>query len=528
MNTIEPNPTSQVAISTYSTFSRRQKLCISWLASLSAMYSGLSSFIYYPAITAIAQSMSVSIEAINLSITSYQIVSGVAPSVLGDMADQVGRRPICLVAFLVYFAANLGLALQNDYAALIALRCLQSAGASSTIAIAYGFIADIAPPAERGSYVGILQGLYVLKIHTLLTERKTWLLIDENSTNSAPSIGPVLGGILTETLSWRWVFWFLSILSGCNLIILLLVVPETCRKLVGDGSGQTPHWMYRPLVNILGNVEQQEEVHDAASPRRQQRRRPRINMPNPLHCLKLLLDRASFLVIRIGGMQYTVYGYIATSLSTLVIRIHGLNYLQGGLTYLPLGVGVLDRDYRRTTTTATTKDHIPAIPNKNKSPIDLNLVGDFPIEQARLKSIFPLFGISCAATLGYGWSLHHQVHVHAHAQAHPDVPLAVPLLMTFLSGASQVSIFTICGTLLTDLNPNRSVTVQASYSLIRCLLSTGGIAAVEKLIDAVGAGWCFTVFALVLGVVCVPLAVVLRKWGPRWRIEAWRDRGASI
>ncbi|KAH0844848.1 Quinidine resistance protein 1 [Fonsecaea pedrosoi] len=500
------------------------------------MYSGLSSFIYYPAITAIARSMSVSIEAINLSITSYQIVSGVAPSVLGDMADQVGRRPICLVAFLVYFAANLGLALQNDYAALIALRCLQSAGASSTIAIAYGFIADIAPPVERGSYVGILQGLYVLKIHTLLTERKTRLLINENSTNSAPCIGPVLGGILTETLSWRWVFWFLSILSGCNLIILLLVVPETCRKLVSDGSGQTPHWMYRPLVNILRNVEQKEEVHDAASPRRQQRRRPRINMPNPLHCLKLLLDRASFLVILIGGMQYTVYGCIATSLSTLVIRTHGLNYLKGGLTYLPLGVGgilaalltgrVLDRDYRRTTT--TTKDHIPAIPNNDKFPIDLNLVGDFPIVQARLKSIFPLFGISCAATLDYGWSLHHQVHVHAHAQAHPDVPLAVPLLMTFLSGASQVSIFTICGTLLTDLNPNRSATVQASYSLIRCLLSAGGIAAVEKLIDAVAAGWGFTVFALVVGVVCVPLAVVLRKWGPRWRIEARRDRGASL
>ncbi|OAG39945.1 hypothetical protein AYO21_05818 [Fonsecaea monophora] len=405
MNTIEPNPTSQVAISTYSTFSRRQKLCISWLASLSAMYSGLSSFIYYPAITAIARSMSVSIEAINLSITSFQIVSGVAPSVLGDMADQVGRRPICLVAFLVYFAANLGLALQNDYAALIALRCLQSAGASSTIAIAYGFIADIAPPVERGSYVGILQGF----------------------TNSAPCIGPVLGGILTETLSWRWVFWFLSILSGCNLIILLLVVPET--------------WV-------------------------------------------------------------------------------------GGILAALLTGRVLDRDYRRTTT--TTKDHIPAIPNNDKSPIDLNLVGDFPIEQARLKSIFPLFGISCAATLGYGWSLHHQVHVHAHAQAHPDVPLAVPLLMTFLSGASQVSIFTICGTLLTDLNPNRSATVQASYSLIRCLLSAGGIAAVETLIDAVGAGWCFTVFALVVGVVCVPLAVALRKWGPRWRIEARRDRGASL
>ena len=158
----------------YTVHSRQQKACISWLASLSAMYSGLSSFIYYPAITALSRSLSVSVEKINLTITSYQVVSGIAPAVLGDLADEIGRRPVCLIAFILYFSANLGLALQNKYSALITLRCLQSAGASSqsfviewesrliqlgTIAIAYGFIADIAPPSERGSYVGILQGL---------------------------------------------------------------------------------------------------------------------------------------------------------------------------------------------------------------------------------------------------------------------------------------------------------------------------------------------------------------------------------
>ena len=115
----------------FSIFTSSQKLCIAWLASLSAMYSGLLSFIFYPAITALSKSLSVSVEKINLTITSYQIVSGIAPSVLGDLADQIGRRPVSIIAFILYFTANLGLALQNDYAALVALRCLQSAGASS-------------------------------------------------------------------------------------------------------------------------------------------------------------------------------------------------------------------------------------------------------------------------------------------------------------------------------------------------------------------------------------------------------------
>lgn len=115
----------------YSCFSQRQKTCISSIASFSAMFSGLSSFIYYPSITAISRSLHVSVELINLTITSYQVVSGIAPSIMGDLADQSGRRPVCLIAFSLYFSANLGLALQHSYTALVVLRCLQSAGASS-------------------------------------------------------------------------------------------------------------------------------------------------------------------------------------------------------------------------------------------------------------------------------------------------------------------------------------------------------------------------------------------------------------
>ena len=49
----------------------------------------------------------------------------------GDLADQSGRRPVWLIAFILYFSANVGLALQNSYSALVVLRCVQSAGASS-------------------------------------------------------------------------------------------------------------------------------------------------------------------------------------------------------------------------------------------------------------------------------------------------------------------------------------------------------------------------------------------------------------
>jgi MFS family permease len=94
------------------------------------MFSPLSSFIYYPAITPIAFSLHVSIELINLTITSYLVISGIAPALLGDMADTLGRRPVYIGILSIYVGANVGLALQSSYAALMVLRMVQSFGAS--------------------------------------------------------------------------------------------------------------------------------------------------------------------------------------------------------------------------------------------------------------------------------------------------------------------------------------------------------------------------------------------------------------
>ena len=118
----------------YSIFSKTQKRYIVVIVALAGLFSPLSSFIYYPATKALADSLHTSIEAINLSITSYMIVSGVFPSILGDAADQIGRRPVYIFAFVVYIAANAGLALQDSYSALLILRMVQSVGSSGKFA----------------------------------------------------------------------------------------------------------------------------------------------------------------------------------------------------------------------------------------------------------------------------------------------------------------------------------------------------------------------------------------------------------
>ena len=131
----EPSPQITDTEIVYSTFSKTSKRWIAIAASFSAMFSGLSSFIYYPAVTPIAEDLHTSIELVNLTITSYLIVSGLAPSIIGDLADRTGRRPLYTATFAIYFAANVGLALQDSYPALFTLRMLQSAGSSGQLPI---------------------------------------------------------------------------------------------------------------------------------------------------------------------------------------------------------------------------------------------------------------------------------------------------------------------------------------------------------------------------------------------------------
>ena len=121
----------------YSAFSKRSKRWIALAACFAAIFSGLSSFIYFPAISPIATSLHVSVELVNLTVTSYLIVSGIIPSIVGDLADRIGRRPLYLATFAIYLGANIGLALQDSYAALFVLRMIQSAGSSGTLLIEF-------------------------------------------------------------------------------------------------------------------------------------------------------------------------------------------------------------------------------------------------------------------------------------------------------------------------------------------------------------------------------------------------------
>lgn len=117
----------------YTEFSKAERRVIVALIALAAWFSTLSSFIYYPAISSIAEDLGSTIGLVNLTVTSYLVVSAVAPAIVGDAADTMGRRPLYAITLTLYVAANIGIASQRSFVALLLLRMLQSAGISGTI-----------------------------------------------------------------------------------------------------------------------------------------------------------------------------------------------------------------------------------------------------------------------------------------------------------------------------------------------------------------------------------------------------------
>ena len=152
---VEARDSESASAPPYSVFTKNEKRYIVFMVALAGFFSPLSANIYFPALPQLSSAMHVSTELINLTITSYMIFQGLSPAVFGDLSDAFGRRPAYVIAFTIYLAANIGLATQNSYAALLVLRCLQSTGSSVTIALGNGVVADIATSAERGGYMGL-------------------------------------------------------------------------------------------------------------------------------------------------------------------------------------------------------------------------------------------------------------------------------------------------------------------------------------------------------------------------------------
>ena len=481
--------------SPHSVFSKRKKRFIVFMVACAGFFSPLSANIYFPALNTLAKEYHTTSSVMNLTLTSYMIFQGLAPTIFGDLADMAGRRPAYIIGFVIYIGACVGIATQHTYAGLFVLRCMQSSGSSGTIALGSGVAADIATAAERGSYMG-------------------WVT---TGPMIAPSLAPVLGGLLAQYLGWRAIFWFLTICAGVFLIPFAITFPETSRNVVGNGSIPPQGWNMSLLnyletrkisrnKNVLTRTTSHESNRLAQQSMAHQRQ---LRFPNPLNTLKLVREKDVGMLLLYNSLVYTAFYDVITSIPYLFQQTYSFDDLQIGLCFIPFGVGcflapilngrLVDWNFRR-----VAKQMGVAVDRKRGNDLK-----DFPIEKTRLQVAYPLLYTGIAALLCYGWVM--QI----------ETSLAAPLVLQFIMGLTLTGAYQCMNVLLVDLYPLSPSTATASNNLVRCLIGAAGTAVIIQMIEGMGRGWCFTFIAAVIFLTS-PMMWALTRWGPGWREERRR------
>ena len=117
----------------------------------------------------------------------------------GKISDIFGRKPMLLFANVIFMVGSLVAALSNSIGMLIAARAIQGIGGGGLIILVNIVIADLFSLRRRGAFYGVIGGVWAI----------------------ASSIGPIIGGLFTQDVTWRWCFYINLPLDGLAFFILL-------------------------------------------------------------------------------------------------------------------------------------------------------------------------------------------------------------------------------------------------------------------------------------------------------------------
>jgi EmrB/QacA subfamily drug resistance transporter len=157
------------------------------------------------ALPAIQSDLAASVAAAQWVVNAYLLLLGALILVGGAAGDRFGRRRIFMIGIAVFTVASMACGLAPDAALLIAARAFQGIGAAMMVPESLAIISAAFPEAERGKAIGTWAGFSAL----------------------TTALGPVLGGTLVDTLSWRAVFFINLPLAVVALAIALRHVPES-------------------------------------------------------------------------------------------------------------------------------------------------------------------------------------------------------------------------------------------------------------------------------------------------------------
>src|SRR5262245_21338299 len=172
-----------------------------WLIAVSVMFATfmevLDTTVVNVSLPHIAGSLSASIDEATWALTSYLVANAIILPMTGWLASRFGRKRLLMLSVVGFTASSFLCGLAPTLATLIVFRILQGATGGALQPLSQAVLLEAFPPQDRGKAMGFW-GLGIVV---------------------APILGPVLGGWLTDTYSWRWVF-YINLPVGITSIIM--------------------------------------------------------------------------------------------------------------------------------------------------------------------------------------------------------------------------------------------------------------------------------------------------------------------
>lgn len=195
-------------------YPRLIKHVITFVIAFASITGPMGTSIMLPAIDDILRDLHTSASTVNVLVGTYLLALGIFPLWWLAFSEQVGRRLIYVVLFILFCGFLVGAALSNSIGELIGFRVLCGGCLALVQAVGAGTISDLFVQEERGTAMGI----YYL------------------GPLMGPFLAPILGGVVAQVWGWRATQWLMVIFLGCNVVLILFVLPETLRRQDTEGA----------------------------------------------------------------------------------------------------------------------------------------------------------------------------------------------------------------------------------------------------------------------------------------------------
>ncbi|RPD64093.1 MFS general substrate transporter [Lentinus tigrinus ALCF2SS1-7] len=399
-------------------------------------------------------------EVATLTIALFVAGYCVGPLLWGPLSEQIGRKPVFIISFIVYTGFQVGCALSPNTASILIFRFLGGTFAAAPLANSGAVMADIWDADTRGK---------ALALFTL-------------APFAGPSLGPTVSGFMAVSgVSWRWVFWVQTIFAGVCLLFVIFTLPET----------------YVPVLLVRRAEKLRKETGDNRfwAPLERNKKTFGQHVKHVLARPFLILAREPMLIAITLYMSF-IYGvmYLLFEAYPIVFTLgHGFNAGISGLMFLPIfiggaiGVGIY--------LTVFNPAYDRAIQHYAPAPVP---------PEFRLGPCLWAAPIYTISFFWFGWTSYPTVSYWAPLTSGVPMGLAIVFLFNGLFNYTIDAYLFVAASALSSMTVVRSV-FGASFPLFA-----------TQMYDTLNPRWASTLLGL-LALVMTPIPFVLKKFGNRLR-----------